>query len=65
MNAVTFFKSMWSQVKANAALLVGKNIPENIVTIKLNSLFVNIGYMLGNLPKDKSGMISKEHVCEG
>lgn len=24
MNAVTFFKSMWSQVKANAALLVGK-----------------------------------------
>lgn len=25
MNAVTFFKSMWSQVKANAALLVGKN----------------------------------------
>ena len=26
MNAVTFFKSMWSQVKANAALLVGKNL---------------------------------------
>ena len=25
MNAVTFFKSMWSQVKANAALLVGEN----------------------------------------
>lgn len=24
MNAVTFFKSMWSQVKANAALLVGE-----------------------------------------
>jgi hypothetical protein len=44
MNAVTFFKSMWSQVKANAALLVG--------------------YMLGNLPLEKSGIISKEHVCE-
>lgn len=26
MNAVTFFKSMWSQVKANAALLVGKKM---------------------------------------
>ena len=24
MNAVTFFKSMWAQVKANAALFVGK-----------------------------------------
>ncbi|CAI8027044.1 Maestro heat-like repeat-containing protein family member 1 [Geodia barretti] len=44
MNAVTFFKSMWSPVKANAALLVG--------------------YILGNLPLEKSGMISKEHVCE-
>ena len=26
MNAVTFFKSMWSQVKANAALFVGKGV---------------------------------------
>ena len=33
MNAVTFFKSMWSPVKANAALLVGKNIYGNNVTI--------------------------------
>ena len=23
------------------------------------------GYMLGNLPLEKSGLISKEHVCEG
>jgi hypothetical protein len=64
MNAVTFFKSMWSQVKANAALLVGKNIYGNNVTI-MESLFVNLGYILGNLPLEKSGMISKEHVCEG
>lgn len=27
MNAVTFFKSMWSQVKANAALFVGEYGP--------------------------------------
>ena len=45
MNAVTFFKSMWAEVKCNAALFVG--------------------YMLGNLPLDKSGLISKEHICEG
>lgn len=44
MNAVTFFKSMWAEVKCNAALFVG--------------------YMLGNLPLDKSGLISKEHICE-
>lgn len=44
MNAVTFFKSMWPEVKSNAALFVG--------------------YMLGNLPNEKSGIISKEHVCE-
>lgn len=24
-----------------------------------------LGYMLGNLPLEKSGIISKEHVCEG
>lgn len=31
------------------------------------ALFVSIctGYMLGNLPVEKSGIISKEHVCEG
>ena len=23
------------------------------------------GYMLGNLPIEKSGLISKEHICEG
>ena len=23
------------------------------------------GFMLGNLPKDKAGLISKEHICEG
>lgn len=23
------------------------------------------GYILGNLPLEKSGIISKEHVCEG
>jgi len=45
MNAVTFFKSMWPEVKCNAALFVG--------------------YMLGNLPLQKSGIVSKEHICEG
>lgn len=44
MNSVMFFKSMWPEVKRNAALFVG--------------------YMLGNLPLAKSGIISKEHVCE-
>jgi len=24
-----------------------------------------VGYMLGNLPLQKSGIVSKEHVCEG
>lgn len=24
-----------------------------------------LGYMMGNLPKDKIGLVSKEHVCEG
>ena len=23
------------------------------------------GYMMGNLPKDKTDLVSKEHVCEG
>ena len=23
------------------------------------------GFMLGNLPKEKAGLISKEHICEG
>lgn len=63
MNAVTFFKSMWSQVKGNAALLVGKF---NIVSTNcMVMILFRLGYMLGNLPLEKSGMISKEHVCEG
>lgn len=39
MNAVTFFKSMWSQVKANAALLVGKN---TIITIWYVHMFIHV-----------------------
>ena len=27
------------------------------------SLFT--GYMMGNLPKDRTDLVSKEHVCEG
>ena len=62
MNAVTFFKSMWSQVKANAALLVGKI---TVCSEHCYNNFICLGYMLGNLPIEKSGIISKEHVCEG
>ena len=29
------------------------------------SLSAFTGYVLGNLPVEKSGIISKEHVCEG
>lgn len=44
MSAVQFFKSMWPEVRSNAALFVG--------------------YMMGNLPKNRSGIVSKEHICE-
>ncbi|XP_011410499.2 PREDICTED: maestro heat-like repeat-containing protein family member 1 [Amphimedon queenslandica] len=44
MASVQFFKSMWPEVRGNAALFVG--------------------YMMGNLPKEKIGIVSKEHVCE-
>ena len=33
MNAVTFFKSMWSQVKANAALLVGEDCVRSLYIV--------------------------------
>ncbi len=26
---------------------------------------LTIGYTMGNLPKDKAGIVSKEHICEG
>jgi hypothetical protein len=44
MSCVQFFKSMWPEIRANAALFVG--------------------YLMGNLPKDKLSLVSKEHVCE-
>ena len=27
--------------------------------------FYSLGYMMGNLPKNRSGIVSKEHICEG
>ena len=89
MNAVTFFKSMWPEVKCNAALFVGKSpdvtalqslVPRSHISlhgdVTRTDLIVNthfscrcvvifVGYMLGNLPLQKSGIVSKEHVCEG
>ena len=71
MNAVMFFKSMWPEVKSNAALFVGKYTQrverrgEAGYTKRDNLLFEPAGFMLGNLPKEKAGLISKEHICEG
>jgi len=90
MNAVTFFKSMWPEVKCNAALFVGKSpdvtalqslVPRSHISLHgdvtrtdlVNTyqyfmplcVVIFVGYMLGNLPLQKSGIVSKEHVCEG
>lgn len=62
MNSVMFFKSMWPEVKRNAALFVGMLMWLSQI-VCYNS--VCLGYMLGNLPLAKSSIISKEHVCEG
>ncbi|XP_052816666.1 maestro heat-like repeat-containing protein family member 1 isoform X2 [Mya arenaria] len=43
MGCVSFYKSMWSEIKSNAALFTG--------------------FLLGNLPQERQGVISKEHVC--
>ncbi|WAR11640.1 MROH1-like protein, partial [Mya arenaria] len=45
MGCVSFYKSMWSEIKSNAALFTG--------------------FLLGNLPQERQGVISKEHVCAG
>lgn len=43
MGCVSFYKSMWPEIKSNAALFTG--------------------FLLGNLPEERQGVISKEHVC--
>lgn len=64
MNAVMFFKSMWSEVKCNAALFVGMSLYTPVPRLQLKYQCTT-GFMLGNLPKEKAGLISKEHICEG
>ncbi|XP_052229832.1 maestro heat-like repeat-containing protein family member 1 isoform X3 [Dreissena polymorpha] len=43
MGCVSFYKSVWPEIKSNAALFTG--------------------FLLGNLPEERQGVISKEHVC--
>ena len=67
MNAVMFFKSMWPEVKCNASLFVGRSSMHNVICLATlyYSSCNHSGFMLGNLPKEKAGLISKEHICEG
>ena len=63
MAAVQFFRSVWPEIRCNAALFVGR-INYNVMTCNNNNN-AYLGYMMGNLPKTKSNIVSKEHVCEG
>lgn len=37
----------------------------NVVSTFFTNIHNSAGYMLGNLPLDKSSIVSKEHICEG
>lgn len=39
MNAVLFFKSMWPEVKRNAALFVGMRYPDSSVLYRVEDLY--------------------------
>ena len=41
------------------------NYSKTIIIIIIMIIIMCIGYTMGNLPKEKAGIVSKEHICEG
>ena len=75
MGCVSFFKSSRDDIKANAALFTGKVTELHVLLTKFtfpSFVFVTqslclifLGFILGNLPKERRNEISKDHVCGG
>ena len=75
MGCVSFFKSSRDDIKANAALFTGKVTELHVLLTKFTfpsfvfvtqSLYlIFLGFILGNLPKERRNEISKDHVCGG
>lgn len=75
MGCVSFFKSSRDDIKANAALFTGKVtelrvlLPKfrfpSFVFVTQSLCLIFLGFILGNLPKERRNEISKDHVCGG
>jgi len=73
MDAVNFFRSKWSPIRANAAMFIGTaipgpwrgglDLPEQWLR-ELSSRFGGCpGFLLSQLPKDARRQVNVDHVC--
>ncbi len=64
MNNISYFKSEYNCLKANAAIFTGSYLISQFIVSNNKSLPIP-GFLLGNLNEAGRKYITKEHVCGG